>query len=353
MMRPMRHATVLAAGLTVGLGLLACGPSQPSRTSTQTEMPVVARPVGPASASRVETASFASASLGVDKDYVIYYPAGYDSDPARRWPVLYYLHGLTGDETNWSVQGGMAAAADKVGLRALVVMPDGDDGFYTDASTDYDYDKCIADGSGLFISDAPKHKTCVKHRRYQQYIVGDLIAHVDATYRTIATRDGRAIAGLSMGGFGALQLAMRHKDVFAAAASHSGVDALLYRGPHPYERGKADILTDASLWGRGIGPLGSWIRDIFGPDIANWRAHDPAFLVDTLKPGELALYIDCGTEDGFLLHDGAAYLHDLLDAKKIEHAFFLGPGGHDFEFWRARLPESLAFLSAHVTAPAP
>jgi S-formylglutathione hydrolase FrmB len=344
MMRPMRHAPAFALAVVA-----ACGPSQPTRTQTQTEMPATNRPPGPPSPSRVETRSFSSAALGVDKDYVIYLPAGYDTLPDRRWPVLYYLHGLTGDETNWAQLGGMAEAADKLALRAIVVMPDGDDGFYTDAATDYDYDQCLADGTGLFIASAPKAETCVRRRRYQTYIVDDLVAHVDATYRTISSRDGRGIAGLSMGGFGALQIAMRHEDRFAAAASHSGVDALLYRGPHPYVAGKAEILTDAALWGRGIGPIGTWIRDIFGPDIENWRAHDPAFLVDKLKDGDLALYLDCGTEDGFLLHDGAAYLHDLLVAKDIGHVFFLGPGGHDFDFWRARLPESLAFLTAHVS----
>src|SRR5204863_8409971 len=136
MMRPMRCAATIAVCLA-GLG---CS-SQPTRTSTETET-TAPRPAP--SKSRLETASFSSAALGVDKDHVIYFPAGYDSAPDRRWPVLYYLHGLTGDETNWSVPGGMAADADALGLQAIVVMPDGDDGFYADAATDYDYAKCLA-----------------------------------------------------------------------------------------------------------------------------------------------------------------------------------------------------------------
>jgi S-formylglutathione hydrolase FrmB len=180
----------------------------------------------------------------------------------------------------------------------------------------------------------------------------DLLGDVDANYRTIATREGRGIAGFSMGGFGALELAMRHPDLFAAAASHSGVDALLYAGPHPYGTGIVTLVTDVSTWGRTGDPqieaIGQWVRGIFGPDIANWKAHDPASLVDQLEPGQLALYLDAGTEDEFGLDAQAAYLHDRLDARKIEHAYFIGPGHHDFRFWVPRVPKSLAFLRDHL-----
>src|SRR5678809_198156 len=132
MMRPMRGALVIAVCLAAGC------PAQPSTTRTQTESPAV-KPKGPPSPSRLETKSFASTALGVDKNYVVYLPAGYDSEPDRRWPVFYYLHGLTGDETNWGLIGGMATAADKLALAAIVVMPDADDSFYADAvGPDYD-----------------------------------------------------------------------------------------------------------------------------------------------------------------------------------------------------------------------
>lgn len=325
----------------------ACSPAPPTSRSVTT-----ATPPAPA-AGRVETRTFASTALGVDKDYVVYLPAGYDAAPATRWPVLYYLHGLTGDETNWTQGGDLAAIADRLDLRAIVVMPDGDDGFYTDAATDYDYDQCLADGRGLLIPAAPKHRTCVRHRAYETYVVRDLVADVDATYRTIADQRGRAIAGLSMGGFGALKLALRHPELFAAAASHSGVDALLYRGPHPYVAGAVELVTDVVRWEQELGTIGAWFRGIFGPDLATWRANDPASLVAELTPDGPALYLDCGTEDDFLLQDGASYLHDLLAARGIDHVFFLGPGHHDLAFWKARLPESLTFLAAHVAAPRP
>jgi S-formylglutathione hydrolase FrmB len=96
--------------------------------------------------------------------------------------------------------------------------------------------------------------------------------------------------------------------------------------------------------------LVKWLKVLFGSDIATWRAHDPATLVAALKPGELALYMDCGTEDVFRLNNGMQYLHDLLLAKNIDHTYFMGPGRHDFSFWTPRLPESLTFLAAHVAA---
>jgi S-formylglutathione hydrolase FrmB len=226
--------------------------------------------------------------------------------------VLYYLHGLGGNERSWIKGGKLDEAADALGLAAIIVMPDGDAGFYVDSSESIDYDACLRDGTGLFPSD---HKLdpdklardCVQHRAYETYIVNDLVHDVDATYRTIAKRDGRALAGLSMGGFGALVLAMRHRDEFAAAASHSGIDALMFNGPVPYVAGKV-IDADPKTWGVAFEPIGGWVRGLLGSDLATWRAHDPIALADSLTPGALALYLDCGTEDDYLLNNQAAYL---------------------------------------------
>jgi S-formylglutathione hydrolase FrmB len=299
----------------------------------------------------VVTEHFRSDALGVDKAVVVYLPRGYDAAPARRWPVFYYLHGLGGNETNWVKNGKLDAAADQLALAAIVVMPDGDDGFYLDSAAKIDYDQCIKDGTGLFAPNEPHDTTCVRARNYETYIAKDLVGWVDAHYRTIARRDGRAVAGLSMGGFGAMALALRHPDEFAAAASHSGAIALLYRGPRPFAPGKAQLATDVSDWGREAGPIGDWIRQIFGGGIADWKAHDVVELATAMPSGKVALYIDCGTEDGFALYDNAQYVHEALTARHIEHEFFLGPGKHDFEFWTARVPVSLAFLRDHTAKP--
>jgi S-formylglutathione hydrolase FrmB len=327
-------------------------PSPATPAATPAAAPI-AKESAPVAKGRVETKKFKSAALGVDKHYLVYLPAGYDDKASTRYPVFYYLHGLGGNEKNWVDGGKLDAAADQLGLQAIVVMPDGDDSFYVDGLAKVDYDACMKDGTGLFIPQKQnKRETCVHARKYETYITKDLVGHIDATYRTIAKREARAIAGLSMGGFGALMLSMRHQDLFSAAASHSGVDSLIYMGPFPYKPGKVELMTDVKQWGGPFVEINRWMRGLFGDDVATWKQYDPTTLVDKLQPGRLALYLDCGTEDGFALHNGAAYLHDLLLGKKIDHAFFLGPGAHDFDFWRPRLPESLKFLRDHTAKPA-
>jgi S-formylglutathione hydrolase FrmB len=338
--------------------LAACSSSSQPPAPKPAAPATPSAPAAPAPAAHgtVTTRTFHSDALGVDKQYDVYLPAEYDTSQTR-YPVFYYLHGLTGDEHSWFKGGHLADAADALGLQAIVVTPDGDDGFYTDAVSKVDYDACMKDGTGLFLPQLQNHaKTCVRQRNYETYITKDLVGDVDATYRTIAARDGRGLAGMSMGGFGALELAMRHQDEFSAAASHSGVDALLYAAPHPYTTfDKVQLVTDVATWGRTGDPqvnqIGTWVRGIFGPDKANWLAHDPATLAAQLKPGSLALYLDCGTEDVFGLDAEAAYLHDILGQHHLEHAYFIGPGGHDFGFWVPRLPKSLAFLRDHLAKP--
>ncbi|MDQ3333852.1 MAG: esterase family protein [Myxococcota bacterium] len=334
--------------------LIALAACKSSSTTTTTAEPSqqpqpVSTPAAPAAPGKVIKARFDSAALGVKKDVVVYLPGSYDTS-GKRYPVYYYLHGLGGDETNWTEGGKLDKTADALALEAIVVMPDGDDGFYADSPKQVDYDACMKDGTGLFVPQRKKSETCVRTSKYETYITKDLISFVDATYRTIATREGRAIAGLSMGGFGALHLAMRHPDLFAAAASHSGVDALLYGGPIPYAKGKVTITADVKTWGDGLGPFGTWIRGIFGPEIATWRSYDPAALVAKLDPKTgPAIYLDCGTEDEFLLHNGMQYVHDLLLERGIEHAYYIGPGRHNFEFWAVRVKNSLEWLRTKTT----
>ncbi len=346
--------------LLVAIAACSSQKSEPAPTPVATPAPTPAvapaevKPAMPVRKGHVETKTFKSAALGVEKQYLIYFPAGYEDKTQVRYPVFYYLHGLTGDETNWVEQGKLNEAADALGLEAIVVMPDGDDAFYVDGVAKADYDACMKDGTGLFVPQKQSKKdTCVRARKYETYITKDLVGHIDATYRTIAKREARAIAGLSMGGFGALMLSMRHQDLFSAAASHSGVDSLIYMGPFPYKSADTvEKMTDVKQWGGMLVELNRWMRGLLGDEVAHWKQYDPTTLVEKLKPGALALYLDCGTEDGFMLHNGAAWLHDLLTAKKIEHTFFLGPGEHDFKFWRARVPESLKFLRDHTAKPA-
>jgi S-formylglutathione hydrolase FrmB len=340
--------------------LLACGSKEPVPAPAPAPAPVAALPsqghsgVAPAASGIVEERTFHSQALDVDKTYVVYLPIDYATNPDKKWPVFYYLHGLTGDEHTWVKGGEINKVADQLHLDAILVMPDGDDGFYADSDKPVDYDACMKDGTGLFAPQMknPK-KTCVKHSRYETYIVKDLLADVDAHYRTNATGAARGIAGMSMGGLGAWELAMRHPDLFAAAASHSGFLGLTYKGPHPYVAGHPKDVTfsDAPRPGSSGNDLVDWVIGIYGHDKANWVAHDPELLIAKLEPGKPALYLDCGTEDEFHFFDQAAYIHDLLIARHIDHAYFLGPGNHSFAFWAPREVDSLRWLQQHVAKP--
>lgn len=295
---------------------------------------------------RVAEVTFHSTALGVDKRYFAWLPASYDASH-RRYPVIYLLHGLGGQERDWIDLGHLPETADRIGLSAIVVMPDGDSSFYLNSVMPVDYDACVRAARHDFIGHhEPAAAFCVRHADYETYLARDLVDDVDARFRTVAERRGRALDGLSMGGFGALMLAMRHRDRFSAAASHSGVDALLYAGPHPFQKGHAQLLTDVTRWGENVEPIGRLVRGLLGPDLQNWRAHDPATLAASLAPGELTLYLDCGTEDNYRLEDEAAYLDQILTARGIAHELHLVPGRHDFRLWRARIAVSLAFLAA-------
>jgi len=345
----------LALALPCLLAALGCSAKPPASETPRpaTEPTATAgAAAAPAAPGHVITEHFHTDALGVDKAVLVYLPRGYDAQPARHWPVFYYLHGLGGDETNWVQHGKLDTTANELALDAIVVMPDGDDGFYIDSAAKIDYDKCMKDGSGLFNPNKPHGEDCVHARNYETYIAKDLVGWVDAHYRTIPRRDGRAIAGLSMGGFGAMAVGLRHPEEFAAAASHSGAIALLFRGPRPFVAGKpVELVTSVADPNASGNPIIAWIGMTFGPSLADWKAHDVVELVGAVPPGKLALYFDCGTEDDFNLQDNVQYVHEALTSKHVEHAFFIGPGKHNFEFWAQRLPYSLAFLRDHTAKP--
>ena len=252
------------------------------------------------------TRTFRSASLGEERSYTVLLPAGYERDAQRRYPVLYLLHGKAGDHTDWSKRAPLREAVGKAPL--IVVMPDGDDGWYVD----------WADGV----------------HRYEGQIVRDLIPHVDTTYRTLAVREGRAVAGLSMGGYGALKLALAHPDLFVAAGSLSGA----LRFPREaWEEG-------AKVFGTGpsAGPLRSR-NDVLDLALALQRAQPP-------QAGP-ALYLDCGIED--FLYESNRRARAFFREVGVPYAYHEEPGGHTWEYWSARLPDHLRFALRHLAKAAP
>jgi S-formylglutathione hydrolase FrmB len=139
-----------------------------------------------------------SASINRAAGVRILLPDGYDAHPGRHYPVLYLLHGGAGTWTDWTALG---AAASTAGREVIVVMPDGGKGgWYTDWQS--------------FGAGGPP--------KWETFHIGSLVPWVDANLRTIPTKRGRAIAGLSMGGYGAMNYAGRHPELFTAVSAYSG-----------------------------------------------------------------------------------------------------------------------------------
>ena len=249
--------------------------------------------------------NFRSEALGRDLGMNVLVP-----DRARPpWPVLYLLHGLSDDETKW--QRMTALERHAAGRPFLIAMPDGGRGAYAN-----------------HVGGGP---------RYFDYVVDDVIGVVERTFRVRTDRGGRCVQGLSMGGYGAVLLGLRRPELFASVVSHSG--ALLWG--HIRARDYGGGLHD-----------GEYDR-VFGTDPAGGE-HDLLALAERRAdddPKDLpAIRLDCGRGDFILDHTTAA--HDALDAAGVKHEFELFDGGHDWAYWDARLPASLAFHARHLT-PAP
>ena len=214
------------------------------------------------------------------------------------FPVLYLLHGLSDDHTIWARWTSIERYV--AGRNLMVVMPDGGRSFY-----------CNDPRPGGMA--------------YEDHIVRDVAGFVDATFRTLAVPNGRAIAGLSMGGYGALMLAMRHPDVFSVACSHSGVTTFL----HPLSDPRPDIRIIS-----GILPQdGRYDLFKLSRQLAKSRR----------KP---ALRMDCGREDAFIKDNRAFHAH----LKKIgyAHEYRENPGNHTWEYWDLHIRESLDFVLANL-----
>ena len=218
-------------------------------------------------------------------------------DKTGPFPVFYLLHGLSDDHTAWTRRSSIERYV--AGLPLIVVMPNGERGFYTDAK------------------DRPK-------AAYETNIVRDIVGFVDRMFQTIPAREGRVIAGLSMGGYGAVKLALKYPDLFCAAVSHSGAVGFARR-----DFGASDAW--ASEWRPVLGPSPSG-----GPD-------DPFALAENMDHAKLpALRIDCGVDD-FLIEENRAF-DALLTALDIPHEYKEHPGGHTWGYWDSHVQETIAFF---------
>jgi S-formylglutathione hydrolase FrmB len=264
---------------------------------------------------RVQTVQFASKLVGKTLPYNVLLPVDYEQRAARtkRYPVLYLLHGLTGHYTNWLEHTHPADYARAYNL--IIIMPEGNDGWYTDSVS------------------APADK-------YESYILKELIPDVQRRYRAIDARDGRAIAGLSMGGYGALKFGVKYPEMFAFAGSMSGALG-------------AASWTEADL--RGFEFIWRTLVPVFGPEDSPVRkANDVNKLFRELPASRFAtlpyVYLDCGTEDS-LLPTNRSFV-DILLAQKIPHEYRQLPGTHAWPYWDAQVQEILKIATRKMRNPA-
>ncbi len=260
-----------------------------------------------------ESLQFYSEILGRDVAYSVYLPPAYE-ESTMNFPVLYLLHGYSDDDTGWVQFGQVKRIADQAfashdAAQTIIIMPDGGVTWYVNT----------ADGK----------------QPYEDFLVKELIPHVDSEFRTREDRQFRAVAGLSMGGFGALMLGLRHPELF----SSSGVLS-------------AGVLTDDEIlamngdqWNRMFGlPFG---KDLEGKKRleGNYGQYTPQAMIDAYKKKDhtTRFYIDCGDDDFLIL--GNLALHAQMIKAEIPHEFRVRDGGHSWSYWRSALPEVLTFIS--------
>ena len=244
---------------------------------------------------KVDTILVKSSSMNKDIKVVMIVPDVALGNNAKTCPVIYLLHGHGGNERSWiGVKPQLPQIADEKGI--IFVCPDGKNSWYW---------------------DSPKNPAY----RYETFVAKELTSYVDKNYQTINNRKARAITGLSMGGHGALFLAIRHKETFGAAGSTSG---------------GVDIRPFPNNWGMKL-QLGD-----YASNKETWNKHTVITQLDKIKNGDLAIIFDCGMKDFFLSVN--ENLHKRLVEKGINHDFILRPGGHDGNYWNNALDYQLLFF---------
>jgi S-formylglutathione hydrolase FrmB len=272
----------------------------------------------------VKTIDFSSKSVGRKLKYNIVLPDKYE-ETKKRYPVLYLLHGYSSNYTAWARMG-VPEYARRYEL--IVVMADGGNSWYVNWSTSEQG----------------------QMNRWEDCIVKDLIEHVDATFRTVAQREGRAINGLSMGGYGALVLGLRHPDLFCSIGSHSGAIAFakefgerLKSGQETQRARRPPSTTpDPRIGIEGFNSQAE--RTLSGKVFStpeDCAAYDPFQLVLRISPEKMPhIYVDCGTGDRLL--KSAEDFARLLMERKVPFVYGQSGGGHERAYWTREVGVSMA-----------
>jgi len=267
----------------------------------------------------VERVQFHSTLINATLPYNVILPPGYGATKTTRYPVLYLLHGLGGHYSDWLTRTNVADYAAR--YRLIVVMPEGNNSWYADGAPT----RTASDG------ERPGDK-------YETYVVRELLPDVDKRYRTIQSRYGRAIAGLSMGGYGAIKFGLKYSSTFIFAGSMSGC-------PEAASWTVEDLKDLKSIYDS--------LPPVFGPAGSETRkANDLFEIVRALTAGRIAalpyLYLDCGTED-FTSNSNQKFA-ELLRQKKIPHEYRQLPGNHNWQYWDQQVREVLKIAAEKLRA---
>lgn len=249
----------------------------------------------------VQNAKFASKLMAREMPYRVIVPTSY-TDPKKsgdRYPVLYLLHGLFGHFDNWTDKAKVAEYAGNYDF--IIVTPEGGDGWYTDSAT-------------------------VQNDKYESYIVKELIPEIDKKFRTVPNREHRAIAGLSMGGYGAIKFGLKYPEMFSLVGGFSGA-------------------LDGPLRGQDHKNWRPSIMSVFGGDDSQIRKDNDVYrLVRNVTVESVNrlpfIYLDCGTEDVVNFQNNRDFAGLLLE-KKIPHEYRELPGAHTWTFWDEQVQEFL------------
>lgn len=246
-------------------------------------------------AANADTVNIMSNKMNKNFKAIVITPDTYKKSNAP-FPVLYLLHGYGGDFANWIKRvSTIKDLADQ--HQIIIVCPDG------------------AFGSWYF--DSPVDSSF----QFETYISTEVPAYIDASYKTIQNRSGRAIAGLSMGGHGALFLAFRHAETFGACGSMSGA-------------------LDISLITKGYD-----MQKRLGDTIVNKKYYQDWSVVKVIEnypKDSLAIIVDCGTED--FIYGMSKLAHEKMMKLKIKHDYIERPGKHDWPYWRNAIRYQVLFF---------
>jgi S-formylglutathione hydrolase FrmB len=263
---------------------------------------------------RVQYKTYMSALMNRDLRYGIYLPPSYETSGTRRYPVLYFLHGLGENEMRWSTRGEGDLILDRmvadksIGEFIVAVPVSSSNGFYTN----------VRNGS------AP----------WEDALVEEFIPMIESAYRVNPTRATRGISGISMGGYGALKVAMKHPDMFGSVSAHSAALVPDFATATPIV--KAYMGLAETIFGIGFARP--------NPDFSYWNVNNPIELAkNTARLQGMKIYFDCGTEDMYGFYDGHKVLDDVLTKAKYAHTAQLHPGPHGWNFARQHMRTSLLF----------